>query len=178
MRPEPLGVGLDVEVAGRLDARCRTTGRSSAGTGVPTRRRALVASGLLDRLARRRRSVGRGRAAHPQADAERRLAPAGVAVLQGLAADRLAGADQRRGPLELLDGQQAQRVPHQHGHARRSPTRPATVPCSRRMAMRVGGEPQVRLGLAAAGGEEEQVGERLGASPVGVRRVVERDAAG
>ena len=39
-----------------------------------------------------------------------------------------------------------------------SPERPSTVPCSRRMAKREGRQPEVGFGLAAAGGEPEQVG--------------------
>ena len=41
-------------------------------------------------------------------------APTLIALAQGVPTKRLAGADQRRGTLELLQRQQPQRVAHQH----------------------------------------------------------------
>ena len=60
-------------------------------------------------------------------------APPRVPSGDQLAAAHLARADQRCGPLELLRGQQPQRVAHQH----RDPVgaiAAATSPCSRRIA--------------------------------------------
>ena len=121
MRPGPLAVRLDLDVLAGVDLRAapgavrQLVRRADAAdrarpVGLPPCA-ALIASAAVAG------PVGRRAAADPQADAERRLAPAVVAVAQGRAADVLAGADQRRGPLELLDRQQPQRVPHQHGDA-------------------------------------------------------------
>ena len=74
-------------------------------------------------------------------------------------------AHQRRRPLELLRGKQPQRVAHQH--------RDPAVAAARLRAgaddtlqppdrERIGSQAQVRLGLAAAGREEQQVNERTG----------------
>ena len=112
--------------------------------------------------------VGRGAAAHPQADAERRLAPAIVAVAHGRAADVLAGADQGRGSLELLERQQPQRVPHQHGHAVLAGS---TFDGSLQSPQpkRVGRQAQVGFGLATARGKPEQIGQGFGIlAPFGV----------
>ena len=97
-------------------------------------------------------------AADPQADPERRLAPAGIAGRDTLAAKHLARADQRRRALELLRRQQAQRVAHQHADAVAAVVAAdhALQPADRQ---RERGEPEVRLGLAAAGREEQQVDE-------------------
>ena len=87
-----------------------------------------------------------------------RLSP----LFKCLAANRLAGTDQSRGPLELLNRQQSQRVPHQHGHALvADPARDGSLQSPQ--THRVGGEAQVGFGLAAACGEEEQVGQGFGA---------------
>ena len=69
-------------------------------------------------------------------------------------ADRLEAADQQRGPLELLDRQQPQRVSHDHRHP--------VPPAGRAEPSQHGGEgkqPQVGFRLAAAGREPQQVGE-------------------
>ena len=92
-------------------------------------------------------------------------------------AQQLGGAHQRRGPLELLRGQQPQRVAHQH--------RDAVPAVDRLVALaddalqpadgeRVGDQAEVGLGLAATGREEQQVGERAGSAALGVRRVGQR----
>ena len=117
----------------------------------------LAAVLLLDRLGGLVGRVRRRLLADPEADAERLLAP----LLLVAAPDDLAGADQGGGPLELLDGQQPQGVPHQDGHAllaRAAGHRALEPP----QAHRVGRQAEVRLGLAAARGKPEQVGDRLG----------------
>ena len=69
-------------------------------------------------------------------------------------------AHQRGGPLELLGGQQPQRVAHQHRH----PVAPVERavggvhdPLAAADRERVGGQPEVGLGLATAGREEQQL---------------------
>ena len=72
----------------------------------------------------------------------------------------LGGADQRGRALELLGGEQPQRVAHQHRDARLAAARVGAgvdgvlQPPDRE---RVRGQPEVGLGLAAAGREEQQV---------------------
>ena len=105
-------------------------------------------------------SVQFGRAAlpDPQADAERLVAPR--RRRRPRRRIDLAGADQRRGPLELLERQQAQGVAHEHRHAGVAAIGRRPSPCRRRMRHRVGGHAQVGLGLAAAGREPQQVGDQ------------------
>ena len=117
---------------------------------------------LLDRLGRLIGRVRRGLLADPEADPERLLAPLRLVATP----DHLAGADQRRGPLELLDRQQPQRVPHQHGDpvlARPAGDRALQSP----QPHRVGRQAEVRLGLAAARGKPQEVGHGLGRLPSG-----------
>ena len=121
----------------------------------------LAAVGRLHRLVRIAGPVGGRAAADPQADAERRLPPAGVAVAQGRAADVLAGADERRRPLELLERQEPQGVPHQHGHAVLAGS-PLDHPLQAAQAESVGRQTQVGFGLAAAGRKPQQVGGGVG----------------
>ena len=63
-----------------------------------------------------------------------------------------------RGPLELLNREQPQRVPHQHGDAvfARSARHGAL---ESPQAHDVGGQAQVCFGLAAARGKEQQIGQ-------------------
>ena len=75
-----------------------------------------------------------------------------------LAADQLAGADERGGPLELLRGEQPQRVAHDHGDAVAA-VAAVDDPLEAPDRERERGQPEVGLGLAAAGREEQQVGE-------------------
>ena len=119
------------------------------------------------------------RAAHPQPDPEGRRAPALLVV----AADDLGRAHQRRRALELLGGEQAQRVAHEDGDAVAPVTGVhslpdhAVAPADREG---VGGEPEVGLGLTATGREEQQVDGRgrrrgaLGMPDVGQRGQVEQ----
>ena len=114
--------------------------------------------GLLEGVRRHRR-------ADPKTDPERRRAPPRVPGIDPLPAQHLARAHQRRGPLKLLRRQQPQRVPHQHCHTARPVigvrTRPdhALQPPDRERVRR---EPQVRLGLATTGREEQQLHFRVG----------------
>ena len=102
----------------------------------------------------------------PQADAERFLAP----PLRLGTPDDLAGADQGRGPLELLEREQPKRVPHQHRNAGLAGPLPhdALEPPQAHHERR---QTQVRLRLAAAGREPQQVGNRVG--PVAAVLVVQ-----
>lgn len=87
---------------------------------------------------------------------------------------RLAGADQRGGTLELLDGEQPQRVAHEYGDPglRVVPARRWLTPPHRQ---RERGEAEIGLGLAATGREPQQVRERARpVAPLGVRRHGER----
>ena len=85
-----------------------------------------------------------------------------ISVFESLTANRLTGTHQSRGPLELLNREQPQRVSHQHGHAF-SPTRPATSSLQSPQTHRVGGKAQVGFRLAAACGKEQQVRQGFGA---------------
>ena len=121
---------------------------------------------LLDRFGSLIVRVRSGLLADPEPDAERLLAP----LLIVAAPDDLAGTDQGGGPLELLDGQEPQRVPHQHGDPLLTgPAGHRTLEPSQ--GHRVGRQAQIRFGLAAARGEPQQVGDRLGR--VGAILVVE-----
>ena len=95
--------------------------------------------------------------ADPQADAEG-LGPPGGGVL---AAGELGGAHEGGGALELLGGEQAQGVAHEDGDAG-APVDGAVGRVEEPLAAAdgegVGGQSQVGLGLAAAGGEEEELG--------------------
>src|SRR5690349_13329889 len=57
---------------------------------------------------------------HPRTDPQANAEWDGSPLSRITAADHLAGTDQGRGPLELLNGQQAQGVAHEDGHARAS----------------------------------------------------------
>ena len=110
----------------------------------PRRVRAAVALPAQD--------VRRGRLPHPEADLERPRAvpPACLAPLH------LQRADQPRRPRELIERQQPQRVAHDDAHAG------AGQPVVAGMAQapqhhRHRGQPQVGLGLAPAGREEQQI---------------------
>src|SRR5680860_1051600 len=65
-------------------------------------------------------AVGGDLAADPQAEPERRGAPAPVADSDSLTTQVLTGTDQRRGSLELLGGEQSQRVAHEYRDALRA----------------------------------------------------------
>ena len=96
--------------------------------------------------------------------AEQRLA---VLLPCGLTAHQFQRADHPGGARQLVQRQQPQCVAHQHRHARaeRAAGRQPTI------GDRVGGEAKIRLGLAAAGREEQQVHRSLdpGASGSSIR---------
>ena len=120
-------------------------------------------------LAAAARRIRRGLVADPQTKAERRLAPLGHIGT----ADGLAGAHQRRRTLELLQGQQAQGVAHQHRNAMVAAA-PLDLALEPAQGQRVGGQAQIGFGLAAAGGEPQQIGHRIGfMAAVGVVQVGE-----
>jgi hypothetical protein len=101
---------------------------------------------------------------NPEPDPERRRTEPPVAPLQRLLAKHLAGAQQRGRPLELLQGEQPQRVPHQHGNALAAvQPRDGALEASQRH--RVDGKAQVGLGLAATGREPQQVDQPVDAAP-------------
>ena len=123
--------------------------------------------------------VGRHRPANPHAEPER---DTGVPIvgLGTVLAQQLRGADQCRRALELLRGQQAQRVAHQHRHAVASinGVRPFTDDALQPpRGQGVGDEPEIGLGLAAAGGEEQQVRERALLAALAMGRIGQRGEA-
>ena len=151
-----LGVGFHLDVLARVDLGPAPRAVGQLGRGAAPLALELAAVLLLNGF---RRLIGRVRRRllpDPQADAERLLAP----LLLVAAPDDLAGADEGRRPLELLDRQQPQRVAHQHGHALLAG---ATGHASLQppQGHRVGRQAKVRLRLAAARGKPEQVGHRL-----------------
>ena len=96
--------------------------------------------------------VGRGRLAYPQPDLE---GPFSVAA-RSPGTFQLQGADQPRGASKLIQGQEAQGVAHDHAHPR------AAVAVRVRVAQPSqhhgkGGKAEIGLGLAAAGGEEQEI---------------------
>ena len=108
----------------------------------------------------------------PQPDAERLLTPGGRVLL----ADQLGRADQRGCALELLRGEQAQRVAHQHGDPVAAIEHAvvgvdlALQPADREGVRR---EAEVGLGLAATGREEQQLDVGRVAAAERMRRVGE-----
>src|SRR5262249_18736866 len=115
-----LAVLLDPDVLSRVDLRStpRAVRQLVRRTDAADRTYPwLAAVGRLHGFVGIARPIGRRAAADPQADSERCLAPATVAIAEGRAANVLAGADERSRPLELLKRQEPQRVPHQHGDA-------------------------------------------------------------
>ncbi len=92
--------------------------------------------------------VGCGGLAHPQTDGEGLLAVRGrIGTAQGLQ-----GADGGGGALELLGGEQAEGVAAEYGG-------PAAVGSAAAQHHGERGQQQVGLGLAATGGEPDQVGD-------------------
>jgi hypothetical protein len=74
------------------------------------------------------------------------------------------GANQRGRAAQLVQGEQAERVTHQHANARRANARMPQAPQDHRK----GGEAEIRLRLSAAGREEKQV-HRLAVQMRGVK---------
>jgi hypothetical protein len=100
-------------------------------------------------VALRAELVRGGGLADPQADLE----GPGTEALRVALALELEGADQRGGAAELIEGQEAQGVAHQHADAgalQAGVTQPA-------QDQGEGGEAEVGLRLAAAGREEQEV---------------------
>ena len=92
-------------------------------------------------------------------------------------AEQLGGAHQRGGTLELLGGQQAQRVTHQHGDTITSVYDGVALADDALHApggQRVRDQTEVGLGFAATGREEQQVGEPAGLASLRVGRIGER----
>ena len=117
-----------VRLSRQRDPQPRLVSRSSscdASSGVPHHGHACSWTGFsfstvlpvaepVERCRVPRQVVRRARPARPRARSRSRRLP----EPRRPRADRLAAADQERGPLELLDREQPQRVAHQHGHAR------------------------------------------------------------
>ena len=80
-----------------------------------------------------------------------------------LATLKLAGAQERRGALELLQREHAERVAHEHRDARPAleSAELRSKPTNRKRESR---EPEIRLGLSATGRKPEQIDERLARS--------------
>ena len=115
--------------------------------------------------------IGGAALPHPEADAERLVAPNGRVA----APDQFAGGDQGGGSLELLQGEQAQGVAHQHRHP--FVAEMVLPPLQPPDAHGEGGHAQVRLCFAAAGGEPEQIYQvaPFGVGGVGEGGDVEQD---
>ena len=98
--------------------------------------------------------VGGGALAHPHADLEGPVAQlVGLVFADAPQPFELQGADHRGGPTELIEGEQAQGVAHQHREA--SSVDGGVAQTSQHQGE--GREAQIRLGLTAAGREEEQL---------------------
>jgi hypothetical protein len=100
-------------------------------------------------VALRAELVRGGGLADPQADLE---GPGAEALRVALALE-LEGADQRGGAAELIEGQEAQGVAHQHADA--GAEQAGVTQAAQDQGE--GGEAEVGLGLAAAGREEQEV---------------------
>jgi hypothetical protein len=77
-----------------------------------------------------------------------------------LATEELAGADQRRRPLGLLERQEPQRVPHEHRHAILAGS-PFDGPLQSANRQSERGEPEISLRLSTTGRKPEEVGNRI-----------------
>ena len=156
-------VGFDFDIIG-------TEGLSAPGTIGELQWRAFAAQAtphavvLTDGFGGIFCPVGRGALTDPQPDAERFFAPAGFVV----AADKFHGADESGGALELLQGEQAQGIAHQHRDTRC--TRIAThIALQAAQGHGEGGHAQIGFGFTAAGREPEQIGFGMsGVDTVGV----------
>ena len=112
----------------------------------------LGAGGVRTPVALHPQMIGRSGLADPQTDLERPFAEPAGGVLPALQLQR---ADQPGRAPELIEGQQTQGVPHDDADARSSAAVLARVAePSQDHGER--GEAEIRLGLAAAGGEEQQ----------------------
>jgi hypothetical protein len=112
-------------------------------------------------------------AADPESDAEGLDAPGRLVLLT----DELRCADQGRRALELLRGEQAERVAHQDGDtvaAIQFPVIPADRPLETSDGEREGRQTQVGLGLPTTGGEEQELDAGVVAAPVRVGGVHQR----
>ena len=113
--------------------------------------------------------VGRAALPHPQADAERLRPP----LRRVFTADEFAGADEGGGALKLLQGEQPQRVAHQHRHARVTGIA-ADLALQASNRQRESGHTQIGFGLAAARGKPQQISQgRRGVAAIRMRRIDE-----
>ena len=104
--------------------------------------------------------LGRARrhlVAHPQSDGERLLAERLITLHESISPKLFHRADQRGGALELLQGQQAQGVAHDHGQTARTVVA-AELALQTADRHRERRHAQIGFGLAAAGGEPQQIG--------------------
>ena len=110
--------------------------------------------------------VGGGALAYPHADLKRPIPQlVGVVFSDAALAFELQGADHRGGTAELIEGEQAQGVAHQHREAGTADAGVAQAP----QHQREGRKAQIGLGFAATGREEKQLHDLpLGASFRGV----------
>ena len=167
------GVGAaDFEIGRRMLVRHAREGRRrerrpAPGAGLQRSRRTLVSSiAIAPHTPDRRRLVGfsssaqlvrRCVGADPQADFDRPVAEQAAFPLidiLGVGAHELEGAHDAGSTGELVEGKEPQRVAHDDGDT--GAEHPRTAQSS--MSDHEGREPEVSLGLAAAGREEQQIG--------------------
>ena len=153
----------------RLD-RCRRARIAPAAIGAHP-----LDCGAFALVALAAQPIGTGVGADPQADLDRPVAqhpPAvAVAVIRPLA-QQLQRTDQPGRTPQLVQRQQPERIAHDHRHARaQHAARPQPPQRDGK-----GGQPQIGLGLAAAGGKEQQVGGvAIRMPPVRHARQIEQD---
>ena len=144
---------------------CRTTGNWSIGTVNPSRRaRELIAPQLLDGFHGCRRSCWAWFFCPTQRPMRNGVLPQRYRPFSNAPRRIISQAHIKavaRWNCWIVSNRSVYRISTAMPF---SPDRPATVPCSRRRPIDVGGQAQVGFGLAAARGEEQQVGQGLGLS--------------
>ncbi len=146
--------GVEAEAVG-LEGSAAPGARLQRDRGAAVRLALLVGEDLGDDsafLAGLAHEVGRAAGADPEADLER----PGAQLPGVLPSHQLQGTDEGGGAGELVEGQQSEGVPHQDGHAGVGGDRAGGALAEAAVEQGEGGEAEVGLGLAAAGGEEQE----------------------
>ncbi len=153
-----VGIRLGIEMLAGFDGTAAPRASGELVRSADATADELIATSLLDRFDGIIGAVGRGLRPTHRPMRKGVLSPAFVAVFECLATNRLAGTNQCRGPLELLNREQSQRVPHQHGHAFIAHS-PRHDSLQSPQGHRVGRQAQVGFRFTTARGKEEQVGQ-------------------